>query len=127
MRPIILRVQDDFTYQDPAGADRLCFRLVMMFDRERRLVRQLGGKGRVRLQTRIGIVVDDQDRLFVSDADLNHVFCFDGDGEILLALGRKEGLSNPTGLAFDRQRHRLSPCSSSARRATASGQVTRLF
>ena len=81
--------------------------VVVMFDGDKQEVRQLGASGRVRLHTPIGIVFDDRGRLFVSDADLDQVFRFDSNGEVELALGGKEGLSNPTGLAFDPDRQRL--------------------
>jgi DNA-binding beta-propeller fold protein YncE len=80
---------------------------VFVFDPRAREVRPFATTGRVRLSTPIGLALDEKERVFVADAELNEVFCFDGDGNVLLALGRDQGMKNPTGLAIDRKRHRL--------------------
>ncbi|MFQ5717975.1 MAG: 6-bladed beta-propeller [Acidobacteriota bacterium] len=83
------------------------FGAVVVFDPEARQVRLLGGGGRAALHTPIGIAIDAQERIWVSDADLDHVFCFSPEGEVILAVGQGEGLTNPTGIAIDRERQRL--------------------
>lgn len=80
---------------------------VLVFDESKKKVRVLGQEGQVRLVTPIGLAVADDGAVFVSDADLNQVFRFSADGRIDLALGRAEGLQNPTGIALDRNRNRL--------------------
>lgn len=80
---------------------------VLVFDPRTREVGTLGTKGRVHLVTPIGIALDELGRVFVADAGLNQVFCFDSSDDVLLALGRDEGMKNPTGLAVDKKRHRL--------------------
>ena len=80
---------------------------VVVFDRSARQVRLLGNGGRAHLATPMGIAIDELGRLFVADAGLNQVLCLDGGGEVLLALGREQGMENPAGIAIDRNRHRL--------------------
>ena len=80
---------------------------VVVFDPENREVRTLGQNGRVRLSTPVGLAIDERGRLFVSDPSLDTVFCFDEEERVALALGHSEGMQNPSGIAIDRQRHRL--------------------
>jgi DNA-binding beta-propeller fold protein YncE len=80
---------------------------VVIFDDTAREARLLGHDGPIRLITPIGVAVDGDGRVFVSDADLDQVLRFDGEERVELALGRAEGLENPTGIAVDRERGRL--------------------
>jgi DNA-binding beta-propeller fold protein YncE len=80
---------------------------ILIFDTATRQVRPLPTQGRVRLVTPIGLALDEMERIFVSDSELHEVFCFDGSGEVLLALGREQGMKSPAGLAIDKKRHRL--------------------
>jgi len=80
---------------------------VLVFDPKAKEVRTLGTEGRGRLVTPVGLALDEQGRLFVSDVSLDTVFCFDEHEKVALALGRKEGMRNPAGLAIDKRRHRL--------------------
>lgn len=80
---------------------------VMVFDLAAREVKIFSHASQVKFHTPIGIAVDGDDRIFVSDVGLHQVLCITGDGELLLAFGRREGLVRPAGLAIDKSRRLL--------------------
>lgn len=61
---------------------------------------------RVPLPSPIGVAVEEDGRVFVSDSRRNAVLVFSPAGKLLNVLGEKT-LGRPTGLAVDRQRHQL--------------------
>jgi len=65
-----------------------------------------GGSARAALALPIGVAVDAEDRLFVSDSFNHTITCFDPAGKVLAQFGREE-LERPGGIAIDRERHRL--------------------
>lgn len=54
----------------------------------------------------VGVAVDSDDRLFVSDAVLHAVICFSPTGQPIANFGTT-ALGRPGGIAIDRQRNRL--------------------
>ena len=54
----------------------------------------------------VGVVVDGDGRVFISDSARKIVACFDAEGEHLFNIG-KNLLGRPTGLALDQARERL--------------------
>jgi DNA-binding beta-propeller fold protein YncE len=53
-----------------------------------------------RFKTIIGLAIDDNDRLFVSDADLHNVCAFDAAGKVEKCFG-DDALTRPSGMAID--------------------------
>jgi len=53
----------------------------------------------------IGLAVDDDDRLFVSDSQMQHVLVFDPQHKVEASI--REGLSDPGGLALDKENRLL--------------------
>ncbi len=62
--------------------------------------------GKVPLPSPIGVAVESDGRVFVSDSQRNAVFVFSPKGTLLATLGAGK-FGRPTGLAVDRQRHWL--------------------
>ncbi|MGE5553980.1 MAG: 6-bladed beta-propeller [Betaproteobacteria bacterium] len=58
------------------------------------------------LPSPIGVAVEEDGRVFVSDSVRNAVYVFSPAGKLLSVLGEKK-FGRPTGLAVDRPRHRL--------------------
>ena len=79
-------------------------RTVWVFDEKSKKV-SFVGQGALRTPT--GLAVDAKGRLFVSDSSAQKVYAFDKDGKMLLAIGKKDELGNPAGLAIDVATNRL--------------------
>jgi DNA-binding beta-propeller fold protein YncE len=54
----------------------------------------------------VGVAIDAEERLFVSDAALHSITCFSPSGQPIAHFGTNE-LGRPGGIAIDRQRNRL--------------------
>jgi DNA-binding beta-propeller fold protein YncE len=54
----------------------------------------------------VGVAVDEEDRLFVSDATLHSLFCFTAQGQLIAHFGAS-ALGRPGGIAIDHARKRL--------------------
>ena len=61
-------------------------RTVFVFNLQQKRVERRGGRPPAKLGLPIGLAVDDRDRLFVSDAGLHQITCFEPDGEVLAAI-----------------------------------------
>ena len=81
--------------------------MVWVFDERNKKVNFLGTSGQGALKTPIGIAVDARDTVFVSDVALQRVYGFDRKGELAVAIGDKDELPRPSGLAIDRSSNRL--------------------
>jgi DNA-binding beta-propeller fold protein YncE len=82
-------------------------RRVFAFDRDRRTVAFVGEGRTGRLTKPVGVAVDAFGRVFVADATLKRVFGYGDDGELAIAIGHEGELEAPSGLAIDREGHRL--------------------
>jgi len=80
---------------------------VFILDSERHEVIRLRGDRGVLLQTPLGLAVDRQDNIYVSDPMQHMVLKFDREGHLLGTLGPSEGMKNPTFIALDETRSRL--------------------
>ncbi|OGQ80531.1 MAG: hypothetical protein A3F90_16715 [Deltaproteobacteria bacterium RIFCSPLOWO2_12_FULL_60_19] len=80
---------------------------VWVFDEKEKKVSFLGTSGQGQLKQPIGIAVDDRGIIFVSDVVLQRVFGLDREGNLVVAIGKKDELINPSGLAIDRASGRL--------------------
>lgn len=81
--------------------------LVWIFDEKNKRVSFLGASGQGKLNQPIGVAVDKRGMVFVSDVKLNRVYGFDREGKLAIAIGQKDELTNPSGLAIDRASDRL--------------------
>lgn len=85
---------------DTAGA-------LVVVDPDEKKISTLGTSGQGKLTTPIGVAVDENGTVYVSDAEKKRIFGYGPDGELVLAIGREGELKNPAGLAIDRQRKRI--------------------
>lgn len=81
--------------------------IVWIFDEKNKKVSFLGDSGQGRLAQPIGIAVDQRGTVFVSDVKLNRVYGYDKEGKLAVAIGQKNELANPSGLALDQTSGRL--------------------
>ena len=73
---------------------------VFIFDLEKNKVSFIRNGIEAHFKTMIGLAIDDNDRLFVSDADLHHVSVFDPNGKFENTFG-DDVLGRPSGMAID--------------------------
>jgi len=84
--------------------------LVHIFDFGRQKYRKLEGSGKEAFKSPIGIAVDGEDNIYVSDSELGKIFVFDKRGKFRRYIGsvKDEGIfKRPTGLAIDAAARRL--------------------
>ena len=91
--------------------------------------RFIEGAGRTSFKTPIGVATDGAGNLYVADSELETVFALDSDGR---ERWRAEGMSRPTGLAYDRLRgllwvvettgHRVTSLDTAGRRVSSLGR-----
>jgi DNA-binding beta-propeller fold protein YncE len=79
---------------------------VWIFDVTAQQVSEFKGSGWAVLSKPVGVSIDGEDRLYVSDGILNTVFCFGPDGSPLRQFGNGQ-LDRPVGVAVDGKRRRL--------------------
>ncbi len=80
---------------------------VFVLDKDRREVSRLQGDRGVVFKNPLGLAVDRNDNLFVSDPMLKMVLRFDSQHRLTATFGQQEGMQNPTFLALDEGRRRL--------------------
>ncbi len=80
---------------------------VVVFDLEKKEVRPLKTDAQGGMYSPLEIRLDKQGRIFVTDSERKEVLVFSQDGKTLMALGKKEEIGRPTGLALDEGRNRL--------------------
>ncbi len=98
IRPYAIAVDGDVVAIADPGAH-----VVHLYDLRQREYRRIEAAGEDALVSPVGIAFGN-DRLFVADSVLERVFVFDRSGKLALTI---EGLSRPTGLAFDPVAKRL--------------------
>jgi len=81
-------------------------KVVFVIDAKARTVERREGNSRAPMEMPVGVAVDADDRLFVSDAVLHSVICFNPSGAPTAHFGTAV-LGRPGGIAIDRQRNRL--------------------
>lgn len=82
-------------------------RAVVVFDLEKKEVRLLKTDAQGAMYNPLEIRLDKQGRIFVTDSERKELLVLSPEGKTLMALGKKEEISRPTGLALDEARGRL--------------------
>lgn len=80
---------------------------VVVFDIKAKDVHALQTDAMGGLISPMEISLDKRGRIFVADSERKEVLVFSPEGKTLMALGKKEGLARPTGLALDEGRNRF--------------------
>jgi len=84
---------------------------IFIIDQGQKKITRLQGERGIVLQTPIGLAVDAQDNLYVSDPFQHMILKFDANGHLLATVagkaGNKDGIDNPTFMALDEARRRL--------------------
>jgi len=75
--------------------------VVWVFDDMSRKVGILGGLASGRLNQPVGLVVNKRGTIFISDVYSKRVYAFSPIGNLVMALGQRNELGNPVGLAMD--------------------------
>ncbi|MBI1749332.1 MAG: 6-bladed beta-propeller [Acidobacteria bacterium] len=84
-----------------------------IFDFERKKYSFLDGGPRGRFESPIGVAVDAEDNIYVTDSRLGKVFVFDARGKFRHFLGERKGegyFKRPTGIAIDPYQKRIYLC-----------------
>jgi DNA-binding beta-propeller fold protein YncE len=82
-------------------------RAIMVFDLEKKNMYPLKTDAQGVTYNPLEIRLDKQGRIFVSDSTRREVLVLSPEGKTLMALGKKEEIGRPTGLALDEARNRL--------------------
>ncbi|MBZ5532842.1 MAG: hypothetical protein LAO20_15540 [Acidobacteriia bacterium] len=80
---------------------------VFIIDQAQKKITRLQGDRGIMLQTPLGVAIDAQDNLFVSDPFQHMVLKFDPNGHLVATIAGQEGVKNPTFMAIDEGRRRL--------------------
>lgn len=82
-------------------------RAIVVFDLDKKEVRPLKTDAQGGMYNPLEIRLDRQGRIFVADSERKEVLVLSAEGKTLMALGKKEEIGRPTGLAVDEARNRL--------------------
>jgi sugar lactone lactonase YvrE len=80
---------------------------VFIVDQDRKTISRIRGDRGIMLQTPLGVAVDAQDNIFVSDPLQHMILKFDANGRLTATIGASDGVKNPTFMAIDEGRRRL--------------------
>jgi DNA-binding beta-propeller fold protein YncE len=80
---------------------------VFVLDKDKNSILQIRGGRGIELMNPLGLAVDKNDNIFVSDPILRMVLKFDPQGNLLATIGQDPPLQNPVYLALDETRRRL--------------------
>lgn len=83
------------------------FGVVFIFDTINKKVTFLGNKGSGKLSLPIGIALDENENVYVSDSKLQRIFAYDQEGELIFVLGEDDEFIRPTGIAINEELQRL--------------------
>lgn len=67
----------------------------------------LGSEHPGKLQSPVDIVFDKEGNIYVSDTVLRNIFVYDPDGKFRMAIGQRDSLLRPSGMAYDLKNNRL--------------------
>ena len=81
--------------------------VVFVFDLKEQKVTFMGDKDTGKLALPIGVAVSADGTVFVSDAKQKRVFGYDANGNLKIALGKKDEFKNPAGIAVNNDIGRL--------------------
>ncbi len=81
--------------------------VVFCFDEELKKVTFLGNGNEGQLHVPVGIAIDDQKNVYVSDAKQKKVFGYTPEGKVMFAIGKKYEFARPAGIAINHAMKRL--------------------
>lgn len=81
-------------------------KMVFIFDPVNHTLERRESTSRAPMSLPVGVAIDAEQRLFVSDADLHSITCYSESGQPIARFGMAE-LGRPGGIAIDRDRNRL--------------------
>jgi DNA-binding beta-propeller fold protein YncE len=82
-------------------------RSVVVFDLEKKDVHPLKTDAQGAMYSPLEIRLDSKGRIYVTDSERKELLVLSPEGKTLMALGKKEDIGRPTGLALDEARNRL--------------------
>ncbi len=77
--------------------------VVYVIDTINRKVSFLGDRSKGKLSLPVGIAIDENDNVYVSDSKLQRVFGYDKSGNAFFVLGNNEDFIRPTGIAINQK------------------------
>ncbi len=78
-----------------------------IFDSNAEEILKFGEKGIGRIQKAMGVVTDQEGKVYVADAMGRKIVVFDSEGKFIKAMGGKDILTKPIGIALDENRGRV--------------------
>jgi DNA-binding beta-propeller fold protein YncE len=96
---------------------------VLVFDFEARRMLPLGGDANT-FQSPLGIAVDENDRVYITESTLKRIVVCDANGKVLRSITH-ESIERPTGIAVDSVRRRIYVADSASR--SSPNHVIRVF
>lgn len=81
--------------------------IVFCFDEELKKVTFIGNGNEGQLQVPVGVAIDDQKNVYVSDAKQKKVFGYTPEGKVMFAIGKKYEFARPAGIGINRAMKRL--------------------
>jgi DNA-binding beta-propeller fold protein YncE len=99
LRPYGVFADSDRIYVTDPGAS-----VIHIFDRKENKHFKIEKIGDESLITPIGISVDENGNMYITDSSLNRVFVLDRDGKYLKEIGRKELFQRPSGIVVTEDR-----------------------
>lgn len=99
LRPYGVNADTDRVYVTDPGSGRL-----HVYDRTRQRYFSVEGWGEKNLTSPIGIAVDGNGNIYVSDSVLKQVFVFDREGKDLRSIGPPDTFQRPAGIALNEDR-----------------------
>ena len=103
VRPFSLTVKKGKLYVGDTG-----LQVVHIFDLDKKKYRQVFRlQGKYRLLSPVGVTLDSEENLYVSDSQWNRVFVFDAQGKFLREFNQREEVGRVAGIVYDPVGNRL--------------------
>ena len=101
-KPYGVAAADDVVYVSDTALG-----VVLAMDEKAKKVSMIGAGSPGKLSLPVGIAIDHQKRIYVSDSKAAKVYVYNQQGRLLNAFGKSGEFNRPTGLAIDNERQRL--------------------
>lgn len=80
---------------------------IFVFNLEERKIELWGQEGQLKPITPLGLAIDAQGNVYVSDGRLKKILVYDKYGKLIFNIGDEHTFVNPSGIAVDKTRNRL--------------------